>query len=452
LAFSPQSPPDSSRHGLIARAQSVLDANDRGKFTIPAEGHYDHQVLWDSCFVAIGRRHLDVARARQEVLHLLEGQWGNGMLPHILFSTAPGTRFWWDRRIWRSWRSPLAPRHLATSGISQPPVVAEAVVRIGEKLSCPERKSWYRAVYSRLLAYHEWLYNERDPDGTGLVVQVHPWETGLDTSPPDIVVLQRQPLIRLLGLLRSTQLDRLLNAFGTGRGAVAAGEHSRNTEAIAFYLLLRRLRKNHYAIDKVMVNAGFAIQDLTYNCILVRANQLLVEIAETIGEIIPTDLMRSMEQTSENLEALWDGTTGEYYSRDRTAGALVLEASVATLMPLYSGAISLERASTLIKVMEEGYLATTRFPLPSAPPSSSWFEPKRYWQGPTWLNINWLVIDGLKRYGFADHAEALTKVTIELVERSGFREYFDPLTGEGAGVDRFSWSAALTLDLLAGSQ
>ena len=44
----------------------------------------------------------------------------------------------------------------------------------------------------------------------------------------------------------------------------------------------------------------------------------------------------------------------------------------------------------------------------------------------------------------------LANVTIELVRRSGFREYFDPLTGEGAGVDRFSWSAALTLDLLLG--
>jgi len=125
---------------------------------------------------------------------------------------------------------------------------------------------------------------------------------------------------------------------------------------------------------------------------------------------------------------------------------------VATLMPLYSGSISRECALVLIKVMEDSYLSTTRYPLPSVPPNSSWFEPKRYWQGPTWLNMNWFVIDGLKRYGFNDHAEALTNMTIELTKRSGFREYFDPLTGEGAGVDRFSWSAALTLDLLAGTR
>jgi hypothetical protein len=444
-------PDESSRDGLSALAQSVLDGNDRGTFTIPSEGHYDHQVLWDSCFVAIGRRHLDVARAQAEVLRLFEGQWQNGMLPHILFSTSRATRYWWDRRIWRSSRSSLAPRALATSGISQPPVVAEAVVRVGEKLPLAERNAWYRSVYPRLLAYHEWLYRERDPDKTGLVVQVHPWETGLDTLPSSIVVLRRQPLIRLLGLLRTTQLDRLLNVFGTGRGSVASAEHSRNTEAIAFYVLLRRLRRDRYAISEVLANPGFAIQDLTYNCILVRANQLLVEIAEAIGEAIPVELQTNMVQSRENLETLWDGDAGEYYSRDRSSASLVRESSVATLMPLYSGAISSERAAALEKVMEDAYLATTRHPLPSVPPSSSWFEPKRYWQGPTWLNMNWFVIDGLKRYGFNDQAEALANVTIELTNRSGFREYFDPLTGEGAGVDRFSWSAALTLDLLAGA-
>jgi hypothetical protein len=452
LASSPQSPHERSHDQLIAQAQRVLDANDRGGFTIPAEGHYAHQVLWDSCFVAIGRRHLDAARARQEVLRLLEGQWSNGMLPHILFSTERRARYWWDRRIWRSSSSPLAPRNLATSGVSQPPVVAEAVVRVGEKLSLSERTSWYQAVYPRLLAYHWWLYGERDPDKTGIVVQIHPWETGLDTSPPDMVVLQRQPLIRWSGLLRATPLDKLVDSFGTGRGAIAADEHSRNTEAIAFYLLLRRLRKKHYAIDQVMVDPWFAIQDLTYNCILVRANELLAEIAETIGETIPTDLATSMSRTRESLEALWDQAAGEYYSRDRTSGALLAESSVATLMPLYSGSITTERASMLVEVMEEAYISKTRFPLPSVPTSSRWFEPKRYWQGPTWLNMNWFVIDGLKRYGFADQAEALTNVTIELVEQSGFREYFDPLTGEGAGVDRFSWSAALTLDLLAAAE
>jgi hypothetical protein len=35
-----------------------------------------------------------------------------------------------------------------------------------------------------------------------------------------------------------------------------------------------------------------------------------------------------------------------------------------------------------------------------------------------------------------------------MVAKSGCAEYFDPLTGEPAGAANFSWTAALTVDLL----
>jgi glycogen debranching enzyme len=62
--------------------------------------------------------------------------------------------------------------------------------------------------------------------------------------------------------------------------------------------------------------------------------------------------------------------------------------------------------------------------------------------------MNWMIIDGLERYGFKDYAEALRDSTIEMVEKAGFAEYFDPITGEPLGADGFSWTAALTIDLM----
>ena len=76
------------------------------------------------------------------------------------------------------------------------------------------------------------------------------------------------------------------------------------------------------------------------------------------------------------------------------------------------------------------------------------FGPQRYWQGPSWMNANWLVMDGLRRYGYTDHADALRETSLEMVEKSGFAEYFDPNTGEPLGAHNFSWTAALTIDLL----
>jgi len=37
---------------------------------------------------------------------------------------------------------------------------------------------------------------------------------------------------------------------------------------------------------------------------------------------------------------------------------------------------------------------------------------------------------------------------LELVRKSGFREYFDPFTGAGHGSDGFAWTAALVIDVI----
>jgi glycogen debranching enzyme len=91
----------------------------------------------------------------------------------------------------------------------------------------------------------------------------------------------------------------------------------------------------------------------------------------------------------------------------------------------------------------------TKFPVPSVPTGSAWFSEHRYWQGPTWLNMNWLITDGLRRYGFDDKADKIIASSLEMVKKSGFSEYFSPLNGSPAGAENFSWSAAVILDFLS---
>jgi hypothetical protein len=59
------------------------------------------------------------------------------------------------------------------------------------------------------------------------------------------------------------------------------------------------------------------------------------------------------------------------------------------------------------------------------------------------------VIQGLRRYGYNDQAEVIRADTLSLIELSGFREYYDARDGSGCGSERFSWSAALALELSA---
>lgn len=437
---------ESSQNDLLEQAKAVLEMNDRGTYTQPAQGTYPHQWLWDSCFIAIGRRHVDVERAKTEILSLLRGQWRNGMLPNLIFRDDLEYRA--DRDVWRSWVSPFAPTDVKTSGITQPPMVAEAVVRVGAKMAWPERRSWYRMIYPALLAHHQWLYNERDPHGEGLVLQVHPWETGLDNTPPWMNEMHEHLLPLWIRLAARFKLDRVMRLFRRDVHAIPEGQRVSMLDSLAMFDIQRRLRRKTYDINKILNHSLFSIEDLTFNSILIRANTHLRDIAKALREELPEELDDRMKKTEKTLEQLWDAYSGQYYSRDFITHRLLKIPTVASLMPLYAGSISQERANQLVKLLENEHTFGPAYPVPTVPPSSFWFHPTGYWQGPSWVNTNWLIIDGLKRYGFKDHAAALRESTLEMTGRHGCYEYFDPLTGAPAGAANFSWTAALVIDLL----
>lgn len=439
-------PKAQEKDDLLEQMKAVLAMNDRGNYTQPAHGLYPHQWLWDSCFIAIGLRHLDVERAKMEVLSLLRGQWHNGMLPNIVFRDDPQYRT--DRNIWRSWVNPYAPNDVKTTGITQPPMLAEAVVQIGQKLAWPERRLWYRQVYPALLAYHQWLYDERDPHDEGLVLLVHPWETGLDNTPPWMDEMHEHLMPLWIRLIEKLKIDRAINLFRRDARSVPIDQRFSTVEALMLVDIQRRLRRKRYDINKILDHSLFAIEDLSFNCIFIRANSHLRDIAKALREELPDGLGERMKQTEQAFEELWDTYSAQYYSRDFITHELLKIPSIATLLPLYAGCINKERAGQLLRLLENERAFGPAYPVPSVPLNSFWFHPKLYWQGPSWVNMNWLIIDGLQRYGFKDHAAALRESTLEMVRKAGSYEYFDPLTGEAAGAANFSWTAALTIDLL----
>lgn len=429
---------------IVEAAKAVLKLNDRGDFTTPAEGLYPHQWLWDSCFIAIGMSHYDVKRAQTEILSLLRGQWANGMIPHMIFSSGDEHRL--DREVWRSYVSRFSPDKVATSGITQPPMVAEAVVQVGKRLSKQERRSWYGRVYPALVAYHEWLYNERDPHQEGLVVQIHSWETGLDNTPPWMDELHQHLMPFWIRAVQKLKLDNFFSLFRRDKRYSLPGERMSTAEHLALYSVQRRLRRKTYDINRILTHSLFNIEDLGFNAIFIRANKHLQHIANTIGKDLPPDLLKRMKKTEDAFEQLWDAYTGQYYSRIFITHKLLKTSTIATLLPLYAGSISKDRAKQLVELLHSSKLYGPKYPVPTVAINSDWFSEKRYWQGPTWINTNWLIAEGLKRYGYKEEAELITKKSLELVEKSGFNEYFSPLSGEPAGAKNFSWTAALTID------
>jgi hypothetical protein len=430
---------------LITQAKAVLSENDRGGYTVPSEHLYPHQWLWDSCFISMGLRHYDIVRAQTEILSLFRGQWSNGMLPNIIFSN--DVIYHGDRELWRSKLNPYSPDHVSTSGITQPPVLAEAIVRVGDKLPLKDRRAWYKMVLPALMAYHTWLYEDRDPHNEGLVLQIHPWETGSDNTPPWMAAMHDHLMPWWIRAIEKLRLDSLMTLARRDTHYVPIKERYSNIEGLVLYDAQRRLRRKGYNINKILDHSLFAIEDLMFNSILIRNNELLRYIAKSIREELPEELLKNMSLTIKTLEELWDPYSNEYYSRDFITHELLKEPSVAALMPLYAGSITKERAEQLVKILENKHVFGTKFPVPSVPTNSAWFDPLRYWQGPTWVNTNWLIIDGLRRYGFDGQANSLTTKTIEMIESGGLSEYFNPLNGRPLGIKSFSWTAALYIDL-----
>jgi len=99
---------------------------------------------------------------------------------------------------------------------------------------------------------------------------------------------------------------------------------------------------------------------------------------------------------------------------------------------------------------ELAYVAPKADPVPSLAASERAFDARasRYlWRGPTWAVANWSLFHACRQRGFDDIALALGNSLRELVAQSGFREYYNPFTGEWCGAHDFTWSG-LILDMV----
>ena len=107
------------------------------------------------------------------------------------------------------------------------------------------------------------------------------------------------------------------------------------------------------------------------------------------------------------------------------------------------------------RLVEEHLLDERAYRAPVGIPSASMHEPTfnprwdrfRTWRGPSWVNTAWLLVPAMRELGYESAAGHVVTSLAEAAARDGFREYYQPLTGQGLGARGFGWSTLL-LDLL----
>ncbi|MEV4224032.1 glycogen debranching protein [Nonomuraea sp. NPDC049725] len=118
-------------------------------------------------------------------------------------------------------------------------------------------------------------------------------------------------------------------------------------------------------------------------------------------------------------------------------------------MPLLTGRLPREVADRLVADLTSPSFWGER-PVPTVAFDDPRFDPDAMWRGPVWLNVNYLLVEGLHRSGYPDTAAELRERTLAMVrDGGGLYEYWNPRTGRRAGraTSGFGWSAALFLDL-----
>jgi len=187
------------------------------------------------------------------------------------------------------------------------------------------------------------------------------------------------------------------------------------------------------------------VEDPGFNALLADAELALAEIAEELG--LPSGEHREAAARLEKAlqETLWEN--GFFFARDVHTGSLIREHTCAGLLPLVLPDLAVAPALLATATGPRFRLGRVHG-VPSYDLTAPDFDPGRYWRGPSWFNVGWLVHQGLRRHGEHALAARLQDDLAETAARTDFAEYCDPLTGAGHGTRSFSWTAALTVDLL----
>ena len=252
---------------------------------------------------------------------------------------------------------------------SQPPIGAFVLwllyLRWGERRLLED-------AWETLLANHEWWWRERDGNGNGLL------EYG--TSPVGD------------GLYRGTALG-------------ARNESSMDNSPVHD--------------EAVLVPASHTLdcEDVGLNSLLALDGEMLALAAAELGREREAQRLtaRARSLAARIREDLWDPQRQVFANR-LWSGRFVSSVAPTSFYPLVAGAASPAQARALLGWIEDPRRFGGRFMLPSVSRDDPACGDNVYWRGRIWPPLNFMVYQGLRRYGFAAEATALARSSYEMFQ------------------------------------
>ncbi|HZQ37951.1 MAG TPA: hypothetical protein VFD32_18625 [Dehalococcoidia bacterium] len=376
-------------------------------YVVPSAGSYPFQWFWDSCFHAIALTHVNLDWAKQEIETLLKGATPRGFIPHQI--------------LWEKDRYPEAAARQSekfgdryTSSSVQPPVLATALERV-------YHASGDRAFLDRCLpptiAYYRWLADVRDPDRDGLIAIIQPDESGADASP---------------------KFDPLM-------------EYPTNNDDLVRWIekLYGRYQPLRFDDRAILALDLFQVEEVLTNVCYILGLQALGRLCAGAEAVEFAERANQVQQAL--IERCYDATAGVFFDLAGAAETPLRTLTITSLAPLALPTLDRAIAERLLAHLNDPEEFALPYPVPSVSRAEPTFMPGNargfIWRGPSWINSNWLICEGLRAHGYHELRGHIVARSCEMLAKSGFREYFNPYTGEGHGSRNHSWST-LILDML----
>lgn len=427
----------------IEKAKQIIQDNWRDGFTVPSSKLYPFQWMWDSGFVALGTSTYDIQMAMTEIDKMFSGQWANGMIPHILFHSEKEKTYFPNFDFWNSQINSGAPMHPKSSGITQPGVFGFILKDIlKNNWGNEEVKDFVKRIYPKVVHYHRFLYDYRDPHKEGIIFIYHPWESGRDNSP-----LWDESMAKIDIIPGS-----IPNYYRKDTSLSNVDERPTQDKYDRYVFLLELGKKYNYDGKQIAEESPFLVQDTMMNAILIKSNESLIEIANDLN--IDSEEVKEWQTLSKSNydEKFWNEDLGTYVGYDLRYEKQMNYREIGGLIPLFAQIPDDTKAAKLNAYLQE--LSNRDYYLcPSFDVDSPLFDSKRYWRGPIWPQMNWMIYNGLINYGYDNTAEIVKSDLNTLIHRLGFYEYFESqkkvveTLSKGYGGDNFSWTASSYIHL-----
>lgn len=412
---------------IIEKAKGILEKNTVSGYSKyhktslhymkPSPDRYPYQYFWDTCFHVYTMCTLGMAEMSKKCIRSLFAlQEEDGFVGHMIywnkFIPSRITDLFQKKSSIKNYFRPHMTAFL------QPPLAAQAVLKIYHS---DQQIDFLMEMYPKLKKYYEAVEKYRVFEENGLLSIITYFEAGMDWKPSYDEVVGFKGQANWILFLKVIGVD-LRNFI------------------------------NNYNAQKIYKQNYFIVKDVGINTIYAQNLQAMAQIARIVE---PEDSSvfeeKGKKVISSILDLMYDEQDKAFYDLNGKDNRKLKTLTPTIFFPLVLNEVSDEIGRGVI---ETHLLNKNEFSVPYPIPSVAINDPAfnanqsvYIWRGPTWSVYNWFLHQCLIERGFRKEATDLVTTLKELIKKGGFREYYNPFTGEGYGAYDFTWST-LVVDMM----